>query len=208
MHSSEKITAYSLTPEVLLGAYQAGYFPMGNPETGGIEWHEPSWRAIIPLDAVRISRSLRQTLKKGHFEFRFDTDFAYTIEACSEREDTWITDVIIESYCSLHKAGFAHSVETWCNGEMVGGLYGVAIGGAFFGESMFSTMSDASKAAFVALTNRMNERKMVLLDSQYINPFTESLGAIEIPRSEYLQRLDEALRLNTTFAENKNETKQ
>jgi leucyl/phenylalanyl-tRNA--protein transferase len=200
MNSSEKITASSLTPEVLLSAYRAGYFPMGNPETSGIQWHEPIWRAIIPLDAVKISRSLRQTLKKGHFEFRFDTDFAFTIAACSNRPDTWITDIIIESYCELHRAGYAHSIETWCNGVMVGGLYGVAIGGAFFGESMFSTMSDASKAAFVALTNRMNERGMTLLDSQYINTFTESLGAIEIPRSEYLLRLAAALQQNTIFA--------
>ncbi len=200
MLSSNKITANSLTPEVLLSAYRAGYFPMGNPDTGGIEWHEPVWRAIIPLDAVKISRSLRQTLKKGHFEFRFDTDFEFTIAACSKRDDTWITGVIIESYCTLHRAGYAHSVETWCNGEMVGGLYGVAIGGAFFGESMFSTMSDASKAAFTALINRMNERNMKLLDSQYINPFTESLGAVEIPRSEYLNRLEAALQSNTSFA--------
>ena len=200
MNSSDHITASSLTPEVLLSAYRSGYFPMGNSETGEIEWHEPFMRAIIPLDAVKTSRSLRQTLKKGHFEFRFDTDFEFTISACSNRADTWITDVIIQSYCDLHKAGFAHSIETWCDGVMVGGLYGVAIGGAFFGESMFSTMSDSSKAAFVALTNKMNERGMSLLDSQYINPFTESLGAIEIPRTEYLKRLESALQLPTTFA--------
>jgi leucyl/phenylalanyl-tRNA--protein transferase len=117
------------------------------------------------------------------------------IHSCSMRFDTWISEEIINSYNELHRLGFAHSVETWCDNELVGGLYGVAIGGAFFGESMFSRMNDASKAAFVALTERMNEREFMLLDSQYINPFTASLGAIEVSRNEYLTLLEKAVLL-------------
>jgi leucyl/phenylalanyl-tRNA--protein transferase len=187
--------SHRLNPDTLLLGYNNGFFPMGNPDSGEIDWHCPEQRAIIPLHEVRISRSLRQTLKKGHFEFRFDTVFDQVIHSCSMRFDTWISEEIINSYNELHRLGFAHSVETWCDNELVGGLYGVAIGGAFFGESMFSRMNDASKAAFVALTERMNEREFMLLDSQYINPFTASLGAIEVSRNEYLTLLEKAVLL-------------
>ncbi|MBK9247472.1 MAG: leucyl/phenylalanyl-tRNA--protein transferase [Ignavibacteria bacterium] len=187
--------SHSLNPETLLVGYTNGFFPMGNPDSGEIDWHCPELRAIIPLDEVKISRSLRQTLKKGHFEFRFDTAFDQVIHSCSMRFDTWISDEIIKSYTELHRLGFAHSVETWCNGDLVGGLYGVAIGGAFFGESMFSRMNDASKAAFVALIERMNMNGFTLLDSQYINHFTASLGAIEVSRDQYLTLLEKAVHL-------------
>jgi leucyl/phenylalanyl-tRNA--protein transferase len=187
--------SHRLNRDTLLLGYNNGFFPMGNPDSGEIDWHCPEQRVIIPFHEVRFSRSLRQTLKKGHFEFRFDTVFDHVIHSCSMRFDTWISEEIINSYNELHRLGFAHSVETWCDNELVGGLYGVAIGGAFFGESMFSRMNDASKAAFVALTERMNERGFMLLDSQYINPFTASLGAIEVSRYEYLTLLEKAVLL-------------
>jgi leucyl/phenylalanyl-tRNA---protein transferase len=180
-----------LQPDIVLEAYRQSFFPMAEID-GTLYWHSPNPRAIIPLDGVKVSRSLRKAMEKKNFEFRFDYDFTTVIKACCERRETWISEDIIKTYSEIHRLGFAHTVETWLDGELVGGLYGVAIGSAFFGESMFSRVSDASKAAFVMLTTHLIEFGYSLLDTQYINPFTEQLGAIEIPRDEYLIRLADA----------------
>jgi leucyl/phenylalanyl-tRNA--protein transferase len=190
-----------LTPELILLAYQHGYFPMAEPSTGEISFYSPDPRAIIPLDGVRIPRSLRQTIRKGIYEIRINTAFEAVIRGCADRPNSWISEELIAAYTELHSMGFAHSVEAWHNGCLVGGLYGVALGGAFFGESMFTRMRDASKVAFVALVERLRARGFVLLDAQYINPHTQRLGAIEIPRTEYLRRLWEALRLRCCFTD-------
>jgi leucyl/phenylalanyl-tRNA--protein transferase len=196
---AEYLQTQPLSPETLLLAYRTGWFPMGEPDSADIYWHSPDPRAIFPLDGVKISRSLRQTINKGHFEFRFDTAFEDVIRACADRPESWITEDIIASYCALHYNGWAHSVETWHEGVLVGGLYGVAVGGAYFGESMFSTMRDASKAAFAVLTEHLRDRNFLLLDSQYINPFTQSLGAIEISREHYLELLGRAVVAHCIF---------
>lgn len=179
-------------------AYQQGYFPMAESD-GEIYWHSPDPRAIIPLDGVKISHSLRKTVRKQPFRMSFNTSFYDVIVACSERYETWISEEVIDSYTRLHQMGVAHSVEAWEGGELVGGLYGVSMGGAFFGESMFSRKSDASKLAFIALVEHLRERHFLLLDSQYLNPHIASLGGIEIPRTEYLRRLEIALRSPVSF---------
>lgn len=188
-----------LEPELLLAAYAAGYFPMAVWQTGEIRWYSPDPRAVIPLDRLKISRSLRQTLKKNYFEIRFDSAFEAVIRNCAARVETWITEEIIQSYLELHRLGYAHSVEVWHDGSLAGGLYGVALGAAFFGESMFSRSRDGSKVALVALVGRLRERNFELLDTQWITPHLAGLGAIEIPRDEYLQRLKRALRKKRSF---------
>ncbi|MCS7176050.1 MAG: leucyl/phenylalanyl-tRNA--protein transferase [Candidatus Kapabacteria bacterium] len=190
-----------LTAELVLVAYQHGYFPMADPETREVFFYSPDPRAIIPLDGVTISRSLRQTLRRGDYEIRFNTAFEAVIRGCAERPQSWISDELIAVYTELHTMGFAHSVEAWYGDQLAGGLYGVALGGAFFGESMFTRRPDASKVAFVALVERLRQRGFVLLDTQYSNPHTQRLGALEIPRSEYLRRLERALRLRCRFAD-------
>ncbi len=189
-----------LDPLFVIAAYRAGYFPMAESRKGRILWYSPDPRAIIPLDTFHATRSLRQRLRKGSFDIRIDTDFASVIEACSDREDTWISDEIIRVYTALHAMGFAHSVEAWEGGSLVGGLYGVAIGGAFFGESMFSKTTDASKVALVSLVQRLRERGFLLLDTQFMNDHLRQFGTEEIPRERYLQLLSEALAVSTTFA--------
>lgn len=174
-------------------------FPMADGVDGEIHWFSPERRGIIPLDGLKISRSLRRTLKKKIFDIRIDHDFEATIRSCARRDNVWISETIVESYLRLHRAGFAHSVESWRNGTLAGGLYGVAIGGAFFGESMFSLVNDASKAALVHLVERLNERGYVLLDTQYVNPHLAMLGCIEITKQDYLDRLHTALLRECTF---------
>lgn len=172
---------------------------MADGREGDIHWFSPEKRGIIPLNGLKISRSLRQTLKKNIFELRINSSFEATIRACADREDVWISETIIESYIRLHYLGFAHSVESWHQGTLVGGLYGVAIGGAFFGESMFSRKTDASKVALVYLVKLLNLRGYELLDTQYINPHLKTLGCIEIPKEQYLQLLHTALAKKCTF---------
>jgi leucyl/phenylalanyl-tRNA---protein transferase len=188
-----------LTPELVLYAYRNGYFPMAE-EDGSVYWHCPDPRAIIPLEGVKVSRSLAKIVTKNVFDVRFNTAFGAVIRACSERDETWISQDIIEIYTQLHDTGYAHSVEAWLDGQLVGGLYGIAIGSAFFGESMFSTVSNASKVAYVHCTNRLRERGFTLLDSQYINPHMESLGAVLIAKSQYYTLLRKALRHERSFA--------
>ena len=188
-----------LDVDFLIMAYRHGYFPMADAQTGQIGWYSPDPRAIIPLDAFRISRSLKQLLAKGTFEVKVNYAFKEVIRSCSDREETWISGEIIQAYGDLHRKGFAHSVETWQNGVLVGGLYGVAIGGAFFGESMFSSKPNASKVALVHLVKRLKERGFRLLDSQFMNEHVRQFGAIEIPRESYLVLLANALATDAAF---------
>ncbi len=175
-------------------------------EDGEILWFSPDPRGIFELDQLRISRSLRKTVQRGVFEIRIDSDFDAVLRACAVRHDdedagVWITPEIIAVYSELHERGYAHSVESWQGGELVGGLYGVSIGGAFFGESMFHRATDASKVALVALVERMRARGFALLDTQWVTPHLASLGAREIPRREYLKRLKAAVRLPCRFGD-------
>ncbi len=166
---------------------------------GEIAWFSPDPRGIIPLDEFHIPHGLRRTLKKNHFEVRFDTAFEAVMMGCADRFSTWIDDTILSSYCQLHDQGAAHSVEVWLNDELVGGLYGVSLGGAFFGESMFSRATDASKVALVHLVERMRERNFSLLDTQWSTAHLEQFGCLEIPRPRYLRMLEEALETDTTL---------
>lgn len=190
----------ALDPELLLRAYALGWFPMGTGRRHRIEWFSPDPRGIIPLDTFHAPSRLRRTVRQSRFEVRIDTAFEAVMRACAERDETWITDDIVTSYVSLHRLGVAHSVETWQDEVLVGGLYGVALGGAFFGESMFHTATDASKVALVALVERLKARGFTLLDTQWVTPHLEQFGAIEIRRSDYLERLAAALPNACTFA--------
>ena len=191
----------TLTPEGVELAYRHGIFPMADERTGQVLWFRPDPRAVIPLDGFHVSRSLARTLRRGLFEIRFDTDFEGVMRGCADRpEGTWISERFVEVYGALHRAGKAHSVEAWREGRLAGGVYGLALGGAFMAESMFHRETDASKVALAALTSRLRERGFVLLDVQYVTPHLESLGAIEITRREYERRLEEALRLSPRFA--------
>ena len=185
----------------LLEAYASGWFPMA-VAPGEIRWYSPDPRGIIPLETFHVPRRLARALRGGRFEIRVDTAFADVIVACSQREDAdgnWIDQEIIDSYVNLHALGHAHSVEAWQDGELAGGLYGVAIGGAFFGESMFHHAADASKAALVALVDRLRARGFTLLDTQWVTDHLLQFGAIEIPRRRYLRLLDQALKVEATF---------
>lgn len=182
-----------LDPAVLELAYRNGFFPMADTDTGTILWHRPDPRAIIPIDQIRISKSLRKTLRKQHFTVTTDTCFEDVMTHCAARPDVWISPPMIEAYTMLHQMGMAHSVETWLDGVLVGGLYGVHLGGAFFGESMFSDVTDASKVAFAHLAAILHVRGFRMLDTQYINPHTASLGAVEIPDALYQVLLADAL---------------
>ncbi len=189
-----------LTPDVLVSAYMQGIFPMD--VEGTIQWFSPDPRAIIELDEFKVSHTLRQTCRGGRFEIRINTRFEQVMRACGQRrEGTWISQEIITAYTRLHRLGFAHSVEAWEGSELAGGLYGVAIGGAFFGESMFHRRRDASKVALVALVERMRSRRFKLLDIQFLTPHLERFGAIEIPRRTYLARLKKALAIETQFVD-------
>ncbi|MEW5957944.1 MAG: leucyl/phenylalanyl-tRNA--protein transferase [Chloroflexota bacterium] len=191
-----------LTVHLLLNAYSQGVFPMAD-EDGSIYWYDPDPRAIIPLDAFHVPRSLERRLRRGDFEVRFDAAFRAVMAACAEpapgREVTWISPEFIEVYTELHELGFAHSVETWIEGELAGGLYGVTLGGLFAGESMFSRATDSSKIALVYLVERLRQRGFVLLDTQFMTKHLRRFGAIEIPRAEYKARLAQALAVWTKF---------
>ena len=191
--------------DLLVSAYTSGWFPMAVGEAG-IRWFSPDPRGVIPLDTFHVSRRLARVVRGGGFTVQVDTDFAAVIRACAEADrdegeaGTWIDPEIIESYTALHVAGYAHSVEVWRDGRLAGGLYGVAIGGAFFGESMFHHVTDASKVALVALVERLRERGYLLLDTQWTTEHLEQFGAVEIPRREYFKRLTAALQLDCSFA--------
>jgi leucyl/phenylalanyl-tRNA--protein transferase len=189
--------------DALLSAYSSGWFPMA-VAPGDIRWYSPDPRGIIPLDTFHVSRRLARSIRSSRFEIRVDTSFRAVIQACAAREDSdgdWIDQEIVESYCALHERGDAHSVETWQDGVMVGGLYGVALGGAFFGESMFHRVNDASKAALAALVDRLRVRGYSLLDTQWVTGHLAQFGATEISRRRYLRMLDEALKIETSFGD-------
>jgi len=190
-----------LAPHLLLNAYSQGIFPMAVAPDGEIAWFSPDPRAVIPLDhRFHIPHGLRRVLKKGRFTITFDRDFETVMRECAaRREGTWISEEIIQSYCLLHRLGFAHSVETRLHDKLVGGLYGVHIGGAFFGESMFHRVTDASKVALVSLVERLRHQKFVLLDTQWQTSHLAQFGTEEIPRREYLRRLRPAISLPCLF---------
>jgi leucyl/phenylalanyl-tRNA--protein transferase len=187
-----------IEPELLLQGYRLGVFPMAM-EDDSIAWFSPDPRAIIPLEKFHVPHALRRLWQKQDFDVKIDKSFDKVISECAKREDTWINHEIIESYEKLHEHGWAHSVEIWNKGKLAGGLYGVAVGAAFFGESMFHRERDASKLALVALVERLKEKKFVLLDTQWLTPHLEQFGATEIPRSEYLHRLLRAVELPRRF---------
>lgn len=192
--------ADSLSPELLLAAYRGGYFPMPDPDTEEILWFNPDPRAIIPLDQFHVSRSLRRTAKKGLFEVSFDRNFAGVIEGCADRAATWISADIKRAYLRLFELGFGHSVEVWGdNGALLGGLYGLSQGGVFHAESMFSRSKDASKIALWALTGRMKDCGMSLLEVQFMTPHLKSLGAVNISKNKYIQLLTEYSQSQAVF---------
>lgn len=190
-----------LSAPLLLEGYRRGVFPMAL-EDGEIGWFSPDPRGILPLDTgeFHLPHGLKRVLKKSPFELRFNADFEAVMRACARRSETWINEEIIRSYRDLHLLGYAHSVECWLEGSLVGGLYGVAVRGAFFGESMFHTVTDASKVALNALVERLRKRGFSLLDIQWTTPHLKTFGAIDIPRVEYLRRLAISLRQHCEFA--------
>jgi leucyl/phenylalanyl-tRNA---protein transferase len=187
-----------IDPELLLQGYRLGIFPMAM-EDGAIEWFSPDPRAILPLENFHVPHALRRLVRKEVFETTMDNRFVEVIAACAARKDTWINREIIESYARLHELGHAHSVEAWMKGKLAGGLYGVAIGGAFFGESMFHRVTDASKIALVSLVEHLRTRKFALLDTQWLTPHLEQFGGIEISRNHYLRLLRRAVELPREF---------
>ena len=183
----------------LLNAYCQGYFPMADGQSGEINWYSPELRAIFPIEKIKPPKTLLKELAKKPMKCTVNNHFEAIIHFCSERKTTWISEEIIKMYGELHKLGFAHSIETWQDGKIVGGLYGVSIGGVFFGESMFNHVSNASKVAFYFLIEYLKRKKFSLLDSQFINDFTKQLGAIEIPRKNYLEKLELAINQKCSF---------
>lgn len=192
----------NLTPELLLTAYSQGIFPMAH-EDGQIYWYSPDPRAILPLDRLHTSRSLFRLIHSGKYEVRFDTTFTDVMMACAAsgpgRETTWISDEIVEAYTVLHELGFAHSVEVWSDGELVGGLYGVALRGLFAGESMFSVRPNTSKVALYYLVRHLRARGFTLLDVQFQTPHLARLGAIEVSLARYRDLLHQAMAVDVNF---------
>lgn len=194
-----------LTPELLLRAYAYGVFPMAESrEDPELYWFDPERRGILPLEDFHIPRKLRRTVRRGAFHVTSDRAFRDVMEACRapapDRPESWINDRIVDLYCELHAAGHAHSVETWVGDELAGGLYGVSLGAAFFGESMFSRVTDASKVALVHLVARLALGGFRLLDTQFVTSHLSQFGATEIPRSVYKSRLQEAIHKPAVFS--------
>ncbi len=196
------MVAVPLDPETLLSAYAQGAFPMTDSD-GVTRWYTADPRGVIPIEAdrFRVPRSLRQTMRRGVYEVRINHDFEATMRGCMDRGSggTWISEDLVRAYTRLHREGFAHSVETWADGQLVGGLYGVSLGAAFFGESMFHRQRDASKVALVALVERLRERGFVLLDAQARTRHLAQFGCEEVEAGEYLRRLRAALLLPRRF---------
>jgi leucyl/phenylalanyl-tRNA--protein transferase len=193
-----------LTPEILLRAYAVGLFPMAERrDDPTLFWIDPEKRGILPLDGFHVSRRLRRTVRSGRYEVRCNTAFGDVVRACAapgpNRKDTWINDEILSLYADLHALGRAHCVETWLDGELVGGLYGVSLGAAFFGESMFSLARDASKVALVHLVARLVKGGYKLLDTQFVTDHLTQFGVVELPRAGYRELLSEALDDTATF---------
>lgn len=192
----------SITPELLLRAYSIGMFPMSeSADDPELFWVEPDIRGIIPLDGFHVSKSLQKAIRKAPFDIRFDTAFDQVVAKCAEAADdrpsTWINQTIRDLYSALHRLGHAHSVEAWEGGELVGGLYGVTLGSAYFGESMFSRRTNASKICLVHLVERLRERGFTLLDTQFTTEHLKTFGAVDIPKAEYGVLLDKAMESET-----------
>ena len=189
-----------LNPVTLIRAYSEGVFPWFNDDDP-ILWWSPDPRGVIPLESLHVSRSLARTIRSGKFMVTYDQAFVDVMRGCASRpnEGTWITESMISSYCELHAIGHAHSVETWFDGQLVGGIYGITIGGLFAGESMFHRVTDASKVAVVKLVERLKEAGYILFDVQIENAHTASLGATSIPRAKYLTRLRDAVKMDIRF---------
>ncbi len=190
----------TLTAELLLLAYSAGVFPMAetrdDPE---IFWVDPKRRGILPLDGFHLSRSLARRIKRGGYEVTVNRDFPAVVEACADRVETWINGEIYDRYVELHQMGKAHSLEIWQDGELIGGVYGVTQGAAFFGESMFSRRTDASKIALCYLVDRLNQAGFILCDTQFVTPHLASLGGQEISRAAYQSQLRDAIQRDADF---------
>lgn len=189
-----------ITPTLILRAYAAGVFPMA--DSAGAEevfWVDPKRRGVLPLDRFHISRSLAKRARRADWEVRLNTAFPRVIAACADRGETWINSGINDHFCTLWRMGYAHSVEIWIHDNLVGGLYGLAMGGAFFGESMFSRQRDASKLAMIALVARLRAGGFTLLDTQFVTDHLTSLGAVEISRADYQKRLEAALATSADF---------
>lgn len=194
------MTGPAITPDILLRAYAAGIFPMAESrDDPSIHWIDPKRRGVIPLDRFHISRSLRRRLLRADYAIRTDSDFAGVVQGCAGRDETWINDDIFSLYLALHRAGYAHSLEVWDADALIGGVYGVALGAAFFGESMFSRRRDASKLALAWLVDRLRAGGFMLFDTQFLTAHLASLGAVEISRAEYRTLLAAALRQTATF---------
>lgn len=197
------MTEPHLDARTLLRAYASGVFPMTDPD-GITRWYTADPRGVLPLDAFHCPKTLRQLVRQGKFEIRLDADFPGVMRACKDvyRPDAhggWISDELIDAYTDLHRLGFAHSVEAYQDNRLVGGLYGVAIGGAFFGESMFHHAANASKVALVHLVQRLRDRGYVLLDTQMVTDHMKQFGCIHIPAAEYMEQLERAIGLSCSF---------
>ncbi|HRO11695.1 leucyl/phenylalanyl-tRNA--protein transferase [Amaricoccus sp.] len=189
-----------ITPTILLQAYASGVFPMAeSADAGELFWVDPAQRGVLPLDGLHVPRRLARSFLKDAFEIRIDGDFAGVVAACAAREETWINAEIERLYRELHRMGHAHSVEIWQEGALAGGLYGVALGAAFFGESMFSRRRDASKLALIALVARLRAGGFRLLDTQFVTPHLARLGAIEVSRATYRRALEAAVNRPADF---------
>jgi leucyl/phenylalanyl-tRNA---protein transferase len=188
-----------LQPENMIRLYASGAFPMADEKTGVINWYLPDVRTIIPLDKYNIPRSTRKEIEEQNFEIKFDTDFEGVLAGCADRESTWISEELKAAYRRLKKRGHIHTVETWKDGKLIGGLYGVTFRGAFFGESMFSKVSQASKAALTALLKHLKEKDFVLLDVQYMTEHLKMFGAVEISFEEYTILLHRAFAKASEF---------
>ena len=202
---SRPLAPSQLTPELLLQAYGIGYFPMAEDRFAReVFWVRPDQRGVLPIDGFHVPRSLRKRVRRDEFEVRCDTAFRAVMEGCAApqpgRWQTWINGQVLEAYTELHARGFAHSVEAWADGELAGGLYGVAIGGAFFGESMFSRRTDASKVCLVHLAARLRVGGYVLHDTQFLTDHLRRFGAEEVPADAYQERLERALPVEADFS--------
>ncbi|MCE8521959.1 leucyl/phenylalanyl-tRNA--protein transferase [Ruegeria pomeroyi] len=191
----------TLAPELLLHGYSIGIFPMAehrdDPE---VFWVDPMRRGVFPLDSFHLSRSLARRMRRGDYQVSIDRDFAGVVDGCADRAETWINPEIRASYLALHRLGHAHSLEIWDGTQLIGGVYGVVLGAAFFGESMFSRRTDASKIALAHLVDRLRQTGFILFDTQFLTAHLASLGAVEIPRAEYRRRLERALDGSADFS--------
>jgi leucyl/phenylalanyl-tRNA---protein transferase len=185
--------------ELVLSAYAGGYFPMSEPGSESVQWYYSDPSAIIPLDSWKIPRSLNLHMKKCGWKITSDREFHAVIRACARRRNTWISDIIVRSYINLNREGHAHSVEVWDDEILIGGLYGISLGSAFFGESMFHRKTNASKVALAALLQGLTGVGFTLLDIQMLTPVMEQFGAVSIARNGYLQKLERALKKKCTF---------